>query len=42
MTDAATLESWNLRARSWFDSLRDRIVAEFERMADTIGTEIIV
>ena len=25
MTDAATLEDWNTRARAWFDALRDRI-----------------
>jgi coproporphyrinogen III oxidase len=32
MTDPALLESYNTRARAWFDDLRDRIVAEFEKL----------
>ena len=35
MTDAATLEGYNIRARAWFDSLRDRIVATFETLEDS-------
>jgi coproporphyrinogen III oxidase len=40
MTDAATLETYNTRARAWFDSLRDRIVAEFERLEDEAPPEL--
>ena len=30
----ASLETYNIRARAWFDSLRDRIVTAFETMED--------
>jgi len=32
MTDAAPLDDRNRRARAWFDSLRDQIVAAFEAL----------
>jgi coproporphyrinogen III oxidase len=34
MTQVPVLDEKSLRARAWFDSLRDRIVAEFERLED--------
>ncbi|WP_333585374.1 oxygen-dependent coproporphyrinogen oxidase [Phenylobacterium sp.] len=34
MTDKATLDSWNTRARAWFDQLRDSIVGAFEALED--------
>jgi len=40
MTDAATLDSRNQRARAWFDTLRDRIVAEFERMEEEAPADL--
>ncbi|WP_374572900.1 oxygen-dependent coproporphyrinogen oxidase [Phenylobacterium sp.] len=40
MTDPALLESYNTRARAWFDALRDRIVAEFERLEDEAPAEL--
>lgn len=40
MTDPALLDSYNTRARAWFDSLRDRIVAEFERLEDEAPAEL--
>ena len=40
MTDPALLETYNTRARAWFDSLRDRIVAEFERLEDEAPADL--
>ena len=31
MNDAPVLDDKSLRARAWFDALRDRIAAEFAR-----------
>ncbi|WP_411286868.1 oxygen-dependent coproporphyrinogen oxidase [Phenylobacterium sp.] len=40
MTEAPTLDDKSLRARAWFDSLRDRITAEFERLEDEAPAEL--
>lgn len=40
MTDAATLENWNTRARAWFDDLRDQIVAAFEALEDEASDDL--
>ena len=40
MTDAPTLDDKSLRARAWFDSLRDRITAEFERLEDEAPADL--
>ena len=40
MTDAAQLDDRNTRARAWFDSLRDRIVAAFEQLEDEAPAEL--
>ena len=40
MTDAPTLDDKSLRARAWFDSLRDRVTAEFERLEDEAPAEL--
>jgi coproporphyrinogen III oxidase len=40
MTDDALLEGRNTRARAWFDTLRDRITAEFERLEDEAPAEL--
>jgi coproporphyrinogen III oxidase len=40
MTPAPVLDEKSLRARAWFDSLRDRIVAEFERLEDEAPADL--
>jgi coproporphyrinogen III oxidase len=40
MTDAAPTEGRTERARAWFDALRDRIAAEFERLEDEAPPEL--
>ena len=40
MTQAPVLDEKSLRARAWFDSLRDRIVAEFERLEDEAPADL--
>ncbi|RAK57974.1 oxygen-dependent coproporphyrinogen oxidase [Phenylobacterium deserti] len=40
MTDRALLEDRTAQARAWFDTLRDRIAAEFERIEDEAPAEL--
>jgi coproporphyrinogen III oxidase len=40
MTQAFALSEKSLRARAWFDSLRDRIVAAFERLEDEAPADL--
>jgi coproporphyrinogen III oxidase len=40
MTQAQLLDEKSLRARAWFDSLRDRIVAEFERLEEEAPADL--
>ena len=40
MIETPALSEKSLRARAWFDSLRDRIVAEFERLEDEAPAEL--
>jgi coproporphyrinogen III oxidase len=40
MTQAPVLDEKSLRARAWFDSLRDRIVAAFERLEDEAPADL--
>jgi coproporphyrinogen III oxidase len=40
MTQTPVLSDKSLRARAWFDSLRDRIVAEFERLEDEAPADL--
>jgi len=40
MTDAQLMDDRSTRARAWFDTLRDRIVAEFERLEDEAPPEL--
>jgi len=40
MTQAPLLDEKSLRARAWFDSLRDRIVAAFERLEDEAPADL--
>jgi coproporphyrinogen III oxidase len=40
MTDIPALSEKSLRARAWFDSLRDRIVAAFERLEDEAPADL--
>jgi coproporphyrinogen III oxidase len=40
MTDAAPQDDRSARARAWFDSLRDRIVAAFEQLEDEAPADL--
>jgi coproporphyrinogen III oxidase len=40
MTQAPVLDEKSLRARAWFDSLRDRIVAAFERLEEEAPADL--
>ena len=40
MTQAFTLDDRTQAARAWFDALRDRIVAEFERLEDEAPADL--
>jgi len=40
MTQAPLLDDKSLRARAWFDALRDRIVAAFEQLEDEAPAEL--
>jgi coproporphyrinogen III oxidase len=40
MTQPPVLDEKSLRARAWFDALRDRIVAEFERIEDEAPADL--
>jgi coproporphyrinogen III oxidase len=40
MTETPALSEKSLRARAWFDSLRDRIVAAFERLEDEAPADL--
>jgi coproporphyrinogen III oxidase len=40
MSASVTLDDRSLRARAWFDELRDRIVAEFERLEDEAPADL--
>lgn len=40
MTQVPALDEKSLRARAWFDSLRDRIVAEFERLEEEAPADL--
>ena len=40
MTHPPVLDEKSLRARAWFDALRDRIVAEFERIEDEAPSDL--
>jgi coproporphyrinogen III oxidase len=40
MTEPFRLSEKTLRARAWFDALRDRIVAEFERLEDEAPADL--
>ena len=40
MTQAPLLDDKSLRARAWFDALRDRIVAAFEQLEDEAPADL--
>jgi coproporphyrinogen III oxidase len=40
MTDPIPVDPHSFRARAWFDELRDRIVAEFERLEDEAPADL--
>src|SRR5438067_13309533 len=40
MTASPALDEKSLRARAWFDALRDRIAAEFERLEDAAPADL--
>ncbi len=40
MSETPALSEKSLRARAWFDALRDRIVAEFERLEDEAPADL--
>ena len=37
LPDAATVEARKAEARTWFEGLRDRICAAFEKIEDVVG-----
>jgi len=40
MTDTARLEDRKTRARAWFESLRDQIIAAFESLEDEAPADL--
>src|SRR6218665_2307625 len=40
MTDASDLDQKKAKARAWFESLRDQICAEFERLEDEAPADL--